>query len=378
MEHKVFSDLAITQVKKEVVVMKKVLAVAVAVCLMFPYSAFACSNFILKAKDKSVVNGRSMEFPVDLKSEIVIVPAGTLFENKDAKGNPGMNFTTKYGFLGINGFEIKDAFVDGFNEKGLSFSGLMYTGAQYQPAVPGKFINLENFGSWIMGNFSTVDEVKAAMAGVYVSDSNIKKLKGMGLHVAIADNSGKSIVIEFIDGKVNLYDNPMGVMTNRPSFDWQMTNMKNYIHLDHNDKKPKDINGVKIEPTGVGSGMLGLPGDWTPPSRFVRLAIAKNAALEPKNAEEAINLSEHLLNIVDIPKGVIKENPAPFITMYGYAQWVITKDMTNSVLYFKTYDNTAWKSVDLKKFDLSSGAPKRSLSIDPTKVGIVDVSGQLK
>ena len=358
--------------------MKKIVALAVAACLLFQSSVFACSNFILKAKDKSVVNGRSMEFPVDIKSEIVIVPAGTLFENKDAKGNPGMNFTTKYGFLGINGFEIKDAFVDGFNEKGLSFSGLMYTGAQYQPAVPGKSINLENFGSWIMGNFSTVDEVKAAMAEVYVSDSNIKKLKGMGLHVAVADTSGKSIVIEFIDGKVNLYDNPMGVMTNRPSFDWQMTNMKNYIHLDHNDKKPKDINGVKIEPTGVGSGMLGLPGDWTPPSRFVRLAIAKNAALEPKNAEEAINLSEHLLNIVDIPKGVIKENPAPFITMYGYAQWVITKDMTNKVLYFKTYDNTAWKSVDLKKFDLSSGAPKRSLSIDPTKVGIVDVSGQLK
>lgn len=378
MEHKDRDHAAPAKIKKEAVVMKKIVALAVAVSVIFQASSFACSNFILKAKDRTVVNGRSMEFPVDLKSEIVIVPSGTLFENKDAKGNPGLNFTTKYGFLGINGFEVKDGFVDGFNEKGLSFSGLMYTGAKYQPAVSGKFINLENFGSWIMGSFSTVDEVKTAMSGVYVTNSNIKKLKDMGLHVAIADSSGKSIVIEFIDGKVSIYDNPLGVMTNRPSFDWQMTNLKNYVHLDRNDKKPKIVSGVKIEPTGVGSGMLGLPGDWTPPSRFVRIAMAKDAAIEPKNAEEAVNLSEHLLNIVDIPKGVIKEDPAPFITMYGYAQWVITKDMTNKVLYFKTYDNTAWKSVDLKKFDLNPGKPRISISIDSTKAPAVDVSGMLK
>jgi len=377
-EHEIFSNFVTAKIIKEVLAMKKIVTLAVAACLIFQSSVLACSNFILKAKDNTVVNGRSMEFPVDMKSEIVIVPAGTNVSNRDGKGNPGLSFATKYGFLGINAFDIKDAFVDGFNEKGLSFSGLMYTGAEYQPEIPGKFINLENFTTWVLGSFSSVDEVKAAMANVYVSRSYIKKLKDMGLHVAIADAAGKSIVIEFIDGKTNIYDNPMGVMTNRPSFDWQMTNMKNYIHLDHNDKKPKNVNGVKIEPTGVGSGMLGLPGDWTPPSRFVRLAVAKNAALEPKNAEEAINLSEHLLNIVDIPKGVIKENPAPFITMYGYAQWVITKDMTNKVLYFKTYDNTAWKSVDLKKFDLKPGAARKHMSIDATRTGIVDASGMLK
>jgi choloylglycine hydrolase len=358
--------------------MKKIFATVLIASFAFQTAAFACTNFILEAKDKTVVNGRSMEFPIDLKSEIVIVPAGVYVENKDAKGVAGINFTTKHGFLGINAFNIEDAFVDGFNEKGLSLSALMYPGAEYQPAVPGKFINLENFSTWVLGNYSTVDEVKAAMGNIYVCASNIKKLKNMGLHVAIADVSGKSIVIEFINGNVNIYDNPLGVMTNRPSFDWQITNLRNFVHLDRNDMKPKTISGVKIEPTGVGSGMLGLPGDWTPPSRFVRIAIAKDAALTPMNAEEAVNLSEHLLNIVDIPKGVIKEHPAPFVTIYGYAQWAIIKDMTNRVLYYKTYENTSWKAVDLKKFSLKLQASRKALAIDSVRIPASDVSGMFK
>lgn len=358
--------------------MNRILIIICAICFAFRSVALPCTNFILKAKDGTVVNGRSMEFPVDLKSEIVIVPAGVYAENKDADGAQGITFTTRYGFLGINAFGMKDVFVDGFNEKGLSLSALMYTGAEYQRAVPGKFINLENFSTWVLGSFSTVDEVKAAMTTVYVSAGAIKKIKDMGLHVAISDISGKSIVIEFIRGNANIYDNPIGVMTNRPSFDWQMTNLRNYVHLDRNDRKPRNLSGVKIESTGVGSGMLGLPGDWTPPSRFVRIAIAKDAALTPKNAEQAVNLSEHLLNIVDIPRGVIKEHPMPFVTIYGYAQWVITKDMTSRVLYYKTYENTAWKAVDLKKFDLKPGAPRKAMAIDVVKISAPDMSGMLK
>jgi choloylglycine hydrolase len=138
------------------------------------------------------------------------------------------------------------------------------------------------------------------------------------------------------------------------------------------------LNGVKLEPTGVGSGLLGLPGDWTPPSRFVRVAYSLDAALPVKDVSGAINLAEHLLNIVDIPKGVIKENPAPLVHMQGYAQWVVIKDLTNLVLYYKTYENTAWKKVDLKKFDLTPGAAQKSIAIDDKQQTVIDVSGELK
>ncbi len=342
-------------------------------------SSFACTDFQIKAKDNTIVIGRSMEFPIDLHSNVIIVPRGEQFTSINDKGVKGISWTNKYGFLGIDSFNIKNGYVEGFNEKGLSFDALMFTGAKYQEAVPGKFVTIINFGSWLMGNFSTVEEVKAALPKVNVAGISLKEMHGeIYVHVALHDAAGKNLVIEFIDGKVKVYDNPLGVMTNRPEFDWQINNLRNYINLDAHDKKDKVLNGIKIEPTGVGSGMLGLPGDWTPPSRFVRVAYSVDAVLPAKDAAEAVNLAEHLLNIVDIPKGAIKENPALFVTLEGYAQWVVIKDLTNLVLYYRTYENTAWKKIDLKKFTLTPGTTKKSIAIEDKQQKVIDVTGELK
>jgi choloylglycine hydrolase len=341
--------------------------------------AFACTDFQVKAEDGTIVIGRSMEFPADLHSNVIIVPRGEKFISTDDKGVEGIAWTNKYGFLGIDAYNLKNSYVEGFNEKGLSFDALMFTGAEYQPAEPGKFVTKSDLGSWIMGNFATVEEVKEALLKVSVVDTELKEAGGkLDMHIALHDASGKNLVIEFIGGKVKIYDNPLGVMTNRPDFDWQINNLRNYINLDAHDKTDRMLNGLKLEPTGVGSGLLGLPGDWTPPSRFVRVAYSLDAALPAKNASEAVNLAEHLLNIVDIPKGVIKENPAPLVYMQGYAQWVVIKDLTNLVLYYKTYENTAWKKVDLKKFDLTPKAAQKSIAIDDKQQTVIDVSNELK
>jgi len=341
--------------------------------------SFACTDFQIKAKDNTIVIGRSMEFPIDLHSNVIIVPRGEQFISVNDKGVKGISWTNKYGFLGIDSFNIKNGYVEGFNEKGLSFDALMFTGAKYQEAVPGKFVTIINFGSWLMGNFVTVEEVKQALPKVSVAGISLKEMHGeIYVHVALHDATGKNLVIEFIDGKVKVYDNPLGVMTNRPEFDWQINNLRNYINLDAYDKKDRVLNGIKIEPTGVGSGMLGLPGDWTPTSRFVRVAYSLDAALPAQDAAEAVNLAEHLLNIVDIPKGTIKENPAPFVTMEGYAQWVVIKDLTNLILYYKTYENTAWRKIDLKKFNLAPGSPLKSIAIDDKQQRVIDVTGELK
>ena len=358
--------------------------VAVLIAIVFILASavslsFACSDFQIKAKDNTVVNGRSMEFPVDLHSNVIIVPRGEQFVSINDKGVKGVSWTNKYGFLGIDAYNIKNCYVEGFNEKGLAYGALMFAGAKYQPAEPGNFVTISDFGSWLMGNFATVEEVKEALPKVNVSDMRLKQMNGESyFHVALHDATGKNLVIEFIDGQVKVYDNPLGVLTNRPDFDWQINNLRNYINLDAHDKKDKVINGIKIEPTGVGSGLLGLPGDWTPPSRFVRLAFSVDAALPAKDAAEAVNLAEHFLNMVDIPKGAIKENSALFITLEGYAQWVIIKDLTNCVLYYKTYENTAWKKVDLKKFDLAPGALRKSIAIDDKQQKVIDVSSELK
>lgn len=342
--------------------MKKLFVIMLAALLIAPGYSFACSDFRLQAKDGAVVIGRSMEFPIDLKSEVCVVPRGA----------------GQYGFLALNAFGIGDAYVDGFNEKGLSLDGLMFTGAAYEPEAAGS-LPVDALGAWLLGSFATVEEVKAALLKVNITAARNHKLKDLGMHIAVHDATGRSLVIEFIEGKKMVYDNPLGVMTNRPGFDWQMANLRNYVNLNASDVPVRTLNGVKIEQTGVGSGLRGLPGDWTPPSRFVKLAFGIDAALKPQNAVEAVNLAEHLLNTVDIPKGAIKEPTAiPGKHLYGYAQWVVIKDLTNKVLYYKTYENTAWRSVDLKKFDLTSGKAVKSLMIDAAGAPAVDVSGEFK
>jgi len=359
-------------------------AVLVAVVLFLALAvnlSFACTDFQIKAKDNTVVVGRSMEFPIDLHSNVIIIPRGEQFVSIDDQGVKGISWMNKYGFLGVDAYKLKNCYVEGFNEKGLAFDALMFTGAKYQLAEPGKFVTISNFGSWIMGNFATVEEVKEALAKVNVTGASLKAAGGeICMHIAVHDAAGKNLVIEFIDGKVNVYDNPLGVMTNRPEFPWQITNLRNYINLNAPDRKDRVLNGLKLEPTGVGSGLLGLPGDWTPPSRFVRTAYSLDAALPVKDALEAVNLAEHLLNMVDIPKGAIKENPAFFVMMEGYAQWVVIKDLTNLILYYKTYEDTAWKKVDLKKFSLALGAPQKSIAIavEDRQQKAVDVTSELK
>ena len=339
----------------------------------------ACTDFLVKAKDGTVVNGRTMEFPIDLESKIWIVPRGMDNTSVNDKGIKGLSWKAKYAFIGIDGFNLKDTYVEGINEKGLSYGGLMYTGAKYQKAEPGKFVTYADLASWILGNFATVDEVKKELPRIMVADKYIKNVHGsLGIHIAIHDATGKSLVVEFINGEQKIYDNKVGVITNHPDFNWQMTNLSNYINLDHADRTPRTINGYDIEPTGVGSGMLGLPGDWTPPSRFIRTAYAVDAALTPKNSSEAINLAEHLMNIVDIPKGVIKEKVNPVIHIYGYAQWSIIKDLTNKVLYFRTYDNMTLRKIDLKNVDISEGSAKRSLVISKSFPLVIDTTEALK
>jgi choloylglycine hydrolase len=360
--------------------MKKTIVLALALICALSSFAAACSDFQLKAKDGTVVIGRSMEFPQDLRSRLWVVPRGEKRTSLADKGAAGLSWTAKYAYLAVDGFDESSAVLDGFNEQGLSVGFLMFTGAKYEPAVPGKFVTIADLGAWLLGNFSTVAEVKQALAGINVADLTVKQMGGsLGLHLAVHDAAGQNLVVEFINGEKKVYDNPLGVMTNRPSFDWQLTNLRNYVNLNARDAETKTLNGLKLEPTGVGSGLHGLPGDWTPPSRFVKLAFCVDAALKPKDAAAAVNMAEHLLNSIDIPMGAIKEpTRVPGVDLYGYAQWVVIKDLTNKVIYYKTYENTAWKSIGLKNFDLNAAAARRSIVMADKELKIIDVSGQLR
>lgn len=340
----------------------------------------ACTNFLIKAKDGTLVNGRSMEFAQPMMASLAIVhPRGEAVQSTAPGGKKGLAWTSKYGFVMTTSMG-KEGPNDGLNEKGLSLGFLWFPETRYQDISPdesGRAIEILDFASWLLGNFSRVDEVKPALNDVLVWGQVNPLLKGVPpLHVALSDATGKSLVIEFADGKMNVYDNPFGVLTNSPAFPWQLTNLRNYVNLDAVDAKAIVTDGVTLPPTGHGAGMLGLPADSTPPSRFVRTFFNTRFAAPAKDAPAAVNLALHILNAVDIPQGTDRLSGK---TMTGdLTQWTVIKDLTNRVLYFRSYFDLSPKAIDLKKLDFSPGAPARSISIVGSTDTVEDVTSKMK
>ncbi len=351
-------------------------------CLVLFGAAYACTDFQLKATDGSIVIGRSMEFAMGIDSDIVTYPKTNEVTSLAANGKKGIRWTPKYGYVGIDAFGEKMALLDGMNEAGLAVEFLWFTESQYAKAKNSNWLAITDLGHWLLGNFSTVSEVKKKIGQVTVVGAYVPQLKMVpGFHAAVHDAKGNNIVIEFINGETKVYDNPIGVMTNKPTFDWQLTNLRNYINLTPIDAEAKKIAGVNIAPAGSSSGWLGLPGDWTPPSRFVRTAMMVHTADPVKDAAAAVNLAEHILNANDIPMGVIKTatkiNKAINKMMVDYTQWIVIKDLTNKVMYFRSYQDLALKKVDLKQLNLNQGAMVKTLHIEDGSKSILDKTDKL-
>jgi choloylglycine hydrolase len=356
--------------------MKTGVFLAVMFALMSVNSAFACTDFQLKANDGAVIVGRSMEFELDLQSRLFVHPRGEK-RVSDSPSGKGLQWVSKYGFVSANAVGL-DTVVDGLNENGLSVGFLwLPESTEYQDVLPGgesRAINILDLGAWILGNFDTVSEVKAAMKNVVVWGKFMPQIQGVPtLHVSVHDAAGNSLVIEFVDGQQKLYDNPNGVLTNEPAFDWQIVNLRNYLNLRALSSGRVNFGGMVLNPTGEGTGLLGIPGDWTPPSRFVRATTMIHFARPADNALQGVNLAQHILNAVDIPKGVVLDDTGSS----DYTQWVLIKDLKNKAVYFRSYDNLLLRSLDLKKLDFRPGAKSRSIPISGG-LGFVEVNNLLK
>jgi choloylglycine hydrolase len=248
--------------------------------------------------------------------------------------------------------------------KGLAFSYLWYeTDMKWQQAGPdetGAAPANVLLGSWILGNFASVEEVRKQIEKVRVFGFYMAKM-GMvvPLHAAVQDAAGGSIVIEYNNGKLQVFDNPLGVMTNAPDFPWMVTNARNYIGMSPLNPPAADYAGVKLRPTGHGAGMWGVPGDLTPPSRFVRLAVITHFADQQEDSAKTLNLAQHIVNTFDIAKGMaVDKSPDGKITASETTQWSFFRDLTNKVLYFRTYDNFNLRKIDLKKVDFEGKTAK--------------------
>jgi choloylglycine hydrolase len=346
-------------------------------CFLF-YSAYACTDIRVKAKDGTVIMARSMEFAADLHSNLRTSPRGRVFTTQNLNGKPGLTWKAKYGYVFLDGMNV-DSVVDGMNEAGLSIEDLFFPGFAAYQAVPAgqesKGLGYMNFGDWVLGNFKTVDEVKAALASVYVFTMKIPTLGDtvFPLHWSITDATGKGIIVEFTHGNLDVYDS-MGVMTNSPGYNWHVLNLNNYTSLVPTN--PADIvaAGVTYGATGQGYGMTGLPGDVSPPSRFVKMAELLHVVIPAQDATEALNLAEHVINNVDIPFGLVRE-PQSSDYVNESTEWVVFKDLTHHIFYYRTYLNLTLQAVDMTKLNFAENATRLKMPI-ANKQFINDITSQ--
>jgi choloylglycine hydrolase len=340
-----------------------------------------CTSFRLTTTDGTIIVGRSMEFALDLASQIRIFPKGGQHRSLAPGGRPGLPWNATYGALG---FDMRglDYCCDGMNEQGLTLHALylpVYTAYQDAAAAqqPDHALTHLDLVGWLLGTCASVAEVKAALETVWVWGLVVDELQAVPpVHYAAHDAAGTSLVIEYVGGQLQLYDNPIGVMTNSPPFSWHLMNLGNYLNVRAVTTTPVRLAGTVLAPPGQGGGFLGIPGDWTPPSRFVRTVAMSQFAKPAQNAAEGVNLAAHLLNAVDIPKGDIRHQPAE-VEQTDYTQWITIWDLRHLVLYYRSYENLTLRSIDLTQLDLTKDSQQARVQVSAGHP-VVDLTAALR
>lgn len=349
-------------------------------------SGYACTGIRLTTEDGSTVYGRTNEwgaFP--LNSRVAVVPRGYSFTGSTPDGYNGRKWKAKYGFVGIDAMG-KDEYIDAMNEKGLAVGLFYHNGfAHYMKYVKGKAgntITATDMVSYLLSQFDTVDQVKTALKHVRVVAVVDKSLGiPMYAHWMVTEPSGKSIVIEYLGGKLKIYDNPLGVITNNPSYDWQMTNLRNYLKLSAKPAPNRKMGGVEFTPLSAGSGMLGIPGDFSSPSRFVRAVFWSHTDQPLKNSEDAVYEIFRILDNFNVPLAAAEGSDSKNINLHGMrssTQWTTAWDLTNKVLYFHTQYNRRVREVDLKRLSFTRKDIVRTPVDAKKKQDIQDITQRLE
>jgi choloylglycine hydrolase len=324
-----------------------------------------CTTFRIRTTSGNVVVGRTMEFALDLGWRLLVIPRGTELTGTAPEG-PGYSWAADHGFVGVGALGRSSA-TDGINDAGL-YAALLYLPgfAEYQPAdgvAADRLVSPDEVASLVLSGAGSVREAIDLVSEVTVWN-RVEDLLGsvLPIHLVLFDATGDAAVVEWVGGVRHVHENPVGVCTNAPPFDWHMTNLRNYVNLSATNVAPVDLDGVAINGLGQGTGLLGLPGDWTPPSRFVRATAIAHATLPVDDADAGMLSALHIVNAFDIPKGVVRSPEGG-----DFTAWSSVIDLANQRYVLRTYDDPTPRMVALTDLDLTAGTPMQStpLPSDP-------------
>ena len=297
-------------------------------------------------KTKDFYFGRTLDYEFSYGDEVTITPRNFEFKFREVD-----DIKSHYAIIGM-AFVTEDypLYYDAINEKGLAIAGLNFVGnAHYKEKQEGKD-NVAQFEliPWILSQCSNVNEARNLIEKMNVLNTPFSdKLPLASLHWIISDST-QSITVESVIDGIKIYDNPVGVLTNNPPFDKQMFNLNNYMHLSNKSPENTFSSRLDLKNYSRGMGAIGLPGDLSSQSRFVRTAFVKMNSVSEDGELESVSQFFHILNSVDQQRGCCDLGDNKYeITIYTSCC-----NATKGIYYYTTYDNHQITAVNMNKENL--------------------------
>jgi choloylglycine hydrolase len=315
----------------------------------------------------------------DLHSNLVVMPRGYGFTAKTPDNTTGLTWVGQYGFVGLDAPSLAESmFCDGMNEKGLAIGAFYLPGfteyQPYDPALASVSMGPDDLIAYLLSTTASVAEARAALAGIRVTP-RVSPLLGYPppAHLMIVEPSGQALVVEYLKGELTLFDAPLGVITNAPTYDWHEINLRNYINLSPFDLPCRRMDELDFKPLGGGSGMIGLPGDFTPPSRFVRAVAFSQTARPTPTAPETIYELFRILDNFNVPLGAaVREQGVAANGMRSSTIWTTAWDTRNLILNYHTQNNRRVRRFSFNQVAFDTFHDRLSSPLDITKAQDVE------
>lgn len=288
--------------------------------------------------------GRTLDLEYDFGQQVVITPHNYIFEMKHVP-----SFRNKYAIIGMaTVIDEYPLYAEATNEKGLCIAGLNFpSNAYYNPEEVSDKHNITPFEliPWLLGSCENIHEAKQLLLNINLIATPFGEMvPNAPLHWIISDQTD-SIVLESTTDGVKVFDNPTGVLTNNPTFDYHLINLCNYIHLTPNQVTNTFTKDFHLEAIGQGMGAIGLPGDFSPASRFVKACFVKCNAVSEKDESASVSQYFHMLDSVSMVRGSVI-TPEGKCDITTYASCI---NANRGLFYYKTYHNNQISVVDMYK-----------------------------
>lgn len=305
-----------------------------------------CTAVTYKTKD--FYFGRNLDYEFSYGESIAVMPRNYLLKMRMTD-----DLAKHYAIVGMahisGGYPL---FYDAVNEKGLCIAGLNFVGNAVYRKPCKNLLNIAQFEliPWLLGKCCSVKEARELLKDINLTDTSFAENMPVGqLHWMAADRS-ECIVIESMEDGMHIYENPVGVLTNNPPFPMQMFALNNYRNLSVNTPNSTFPGDIALEAYSRGMGALGLPGDLSSQSRFVRAAFVRGASCSESGEKESVSQFFHILGSVEQQRGCCRLGD-------GKNEFTIYSSCCSAdkgIYYYKSYENSQISAVDMYREDLDS------------------------